>query len=144
MENDDFFKKSNFSKTWVDLKIITLEVLEELKQTHEAEMEELRQEYEKDGTLDEYSWRFSCFDDEHQRWRAFVKFLKKNNDLSAETFNQIFELGRNDPDKMMGGSIMKELLDRKDCPIELLETALKSDKDFLVKTANRAILRRGL
>jgi hypothetical protein len=144
MENDSFFKKSNFSKTWIDLKIITPEVLEELKQIHEAEMEELRQEYEKDGTLEEHSWRFSCFDDEHQRWRAFAKFLERNDKFSPETFNQLYELGKNDSDEMMGGSMMKELLNRKDCPIELLETALKSDKDFLVKTANQAILRRGL
>jgi hypothetical protein len=144
MENDDFFKKSSFSKTWVDLKIITPDVLEELKQIHEMEMEELRQEYEKDGTLEEYSWRFSRFDDEHQRWRAFVKYLEKNDQLSSETFNQLYELGKNDPDEMMGGSMMKELLDRKDCPIGLLETALKSDKGFLAKTADRTILRRGL
>jgi hypothetical protein len=142
MENDEFFKKSKFTKDWIDLKIITPEALEELKAIHNEEMEEIKQKYEKDGTLEEYSWRFSCFDDEHQRWRAFVKFLEINKELSSEIFKQLYELGNNDPDEMMGGSMMKELLDRKDCPLDLLNYALESDRVFLVKTANRAILRR--
>jgi hypothetical protein len=142
MENDDFFIKSNFSKTWVDLRIITPAVLEELKKTHEEEMEELRQEYENDGTLEEYSWRFSLFDDEHQRWRAFTKFLERNKNLPPETIKTLYELGASDSDDMMGGSMMQKLLYRKDCPLELLEIALQSDRNFLVKSANREIERR--
>jgi len=142
MEKDDFFKKSKFSKAWVDLKIITPAVLEELKKIHQKEMEELRQEYANDGTLEEYSWRFSMFDDEHYRWGAFTRFLERNENLPPETVKALYELGDSDPDDMMGGSMMKELLNRKDCPFDLLEVALNSNRNFLVKVANGAIERR--
>lgn len=142
MENDDFFIKSNFSKTWVNLRIITPEVLEELKKIHQAEMEELRQEYEKDGTPEEYSWRFYCFDDEHYRWGAFTRFLERNKNLPPETIKALYELGNNDPDDMMGGSMMQKILYRQDCPLELLEIASQSDRNFLVKSANKEIEKR--
>jgi len=142
MENDDFFKKLNFSSEWINLGIITPEVLEELKHTHEKELKELKQEYESDGTIEEYSWRFSRIDDEHYRWRVFIMFLEKNKNLPPETVKALYELGSNDPDDMMGGAMMEKLLYREDCPSELLEIASQSGREFLAKSAHRAILSR--
>lgn len=121
MENDNFFKKSNFTDKWVNLGIITPEVLEKLKIINKEE---------------------ASFNDEHQRWRAFTIFLERNKNLSPEIMKALYELGSIDRDEMMGGSMMRALLDRKDCPLEILESASKSDKEFLMKAANRAILRR--
>lgn len=121
MENDNFFKKSNFTDNWVNLGIITPEVLEELKIINKEE---------------------TSFNDEHQRWRAFMMFWERNKNLSLEIMKALYELGSTDRDEMMGGSMMRALLNRNDCPLEILESASKSDKEFLKKAANRAILRR--
>ncbi len=142
MEEDDFFKKINFSKGWINLGIITPEVLEVLKRINQQEIEELKEEYIKDGTIEEYSWRFSRIDDEHHRWRAFTIFLDKNKKLPPETIKALYELGKNDPDVMMGGAMMQKLLWRADCPSELLEISLQSDRQFLAKDANKIIERR--
>ena len=121
MEKDEFFLQSNFTEEWIDLDIINSEVLEELKKIDREE---------------------SVFHDEHQRWRAFTKFLDRNKTLSPEIMRALYKIGSNDPDKMMGGAMMRKLLDRKDCPMDLLEIASQSDENFLVKAANEAILRR--
>ncbi len=77
MEEDEFFKKLNVSKEWVNLGIITPEVLEDLKRMYETEQKKLKEELENDGTVEQYKWMFSIFHDDHYRWRAFRRFLNE-------------------------------------------------------------------
>ena len=121
MKNRDIFEELQFSEDWVNLGIVTPELLEELKT-----------EYEKGADTNT----------EHYRWRAFSRFMSSNKTLSPEVIKGLYMLGSKDPDELMGGAMMRELLDRKDCPRELLEVASQSDRGFLVKAAQRAIERR--
>lgn len=142
MEEDEFFKKLNVSKEWVDLGIITPEVLEDLKRMHETEQKELKEELENDGTLEQYKWMFSTFHDDHYRWRAFRRFLDEKKHVSSEIVTALYKLGEKDSDYTVGRSMMRYVLDEKNCPMELLELALQAEKKFLVNAANEAIERR--
>lgn len=121
MEYDDIFNKLQFSKEWLDLGIITPEILAKLKE-----------EFETSGDKST----------EHYRWRAFTKFLKANPILPSETFFALYSFGENDPDELMGGAMMRNLIDRPDCPVELIKIAAQSERGFLVKAANSALSRR--
>lgn len=94
-------------------------------------LEEFKREYE--SGLD--------VNTEHYRWRAFSLFLEENALLPSEILINLYKLGADDPDNIMGGSMMRELLNRKDCPLELIEAALQSDENFLVKAAHWALER---
>jgi hypothetical protein len=76
---------------------------------------------------------------EHYRWRAFQSFLASRPVLDADTARALFELGENDQDLTMGGSMKAEILRRKDCPITLLEEAANSDVPFLAKIARERL-----
>jgi hypothetical protein len=76
---------------------------------------------------------------EHYRWRAFLNFLDSKRPLDADTVMALYDLGANDPDGAMAGSMMAAILRRKDCPVELLERASKSDQKFLRKIANERL-----
>ena len=113
--------KLEFSERWRELNIITPELLNEFQKQFESGEDK---------------------HPEHYRWRAFVRFLELNPVLPAETLSSLFTPGEQDPDESMGGAMMRELLDRKDCPVELIERSLTSGRAFLVKAAQWAVLRR--
>jgi hypothetical protein len=142
MEKDEFFKKLNVSKEWVDLGIITPEVLEDLKRMYEEEQRELKEELENKGILEQNRWELSFFHDDHYRWRAFKRFLDEKKPVSSEIVTALYKLGEKDPDYTMGRSMMRYVLDEKNCPMELLELALQAEEKFLVNAANQAIERR--
>jgi len=121
MNDQEILSKLQLNSRWIELGIITPDLLEEF-----------RKEYESGG--DQNS--------EHYRWRAFSHFVRANEILPQETVRALYGLGDSDPDEMMGGSMMRELLDRKDCPMDVLRAASQSNRDFLVKAANRTIERR--
>jgi hypothetical protein len=142
MEQDEFFKKLNVSREWVDLGIITPEVLEDLKRMYETEQKELKEELKNDGILEQNRWELSFFHDDRYRWRAFRRFLDEKNHVSSEIVTALYKLGEKDPDYTMGRSMMRYVLDEKNCPMELLELALQAEEKFLVNAANQAIERR--
>jgi len=111
----DIFEALGFSREWVDLGVVTPEKLKEL------EAEWLKGE---DRNA------------EHYRWRAFREFVEAQESLSEVTARALYNLGANDPDSAMGGSIMAEVLRRQDCPEDLLKSAASSDRRFLRKIAN--------
>lgn len=114
-------KKLGFTQDWADLNIVTFESLTKLVSEYEQS---------DDRNI------------EHYRWRAFKEFLKENKALPPETIFRLYGLGETDADWTMGGAMMRELLDRKDCPSQLLTTVLQSDRDFIVKAAQGAVERR--
>jgi len=114
----DIFQTLEFSREWIDLGIITPEKLKQL----EAE------------------WaKGEDRNAEHYRWRAFREFIEARESLDADMARALYNLGANDPDSAMGGSIMAEVLWRKDCPADLLESAASSGRKFLRKIANERI-----
>jgi len=121
MGERDILQELEFSNEWLELNIITPDL------------------------LDEFQREFDTGEDrnpEHYRWKAFDRFLKLNPALPPETLVSVYRLGELDPDCSMGGAMMRELLNRQDCPIELIEESLSSDRPFLVKAAQWAISRR--
>lgn len=118
----DIFKQLEFSKEWVDLGIITPAKLEQL----EAE------------------WAMGeDKNTEHYRWSAFIDFVKSKGYLDEVIAKALYNLGANDPDGTMGGSIMAHILRRKDCPKDLLELASTSEEKFLRKIANEKLAAEG-
>jgi hypothetical protein len=114
----EIFQILEFSQEWIDLGIITpakLKQLETLWTTRED------------------------VNTEHYRWGAFLDFIKSKVLLDAETANALYELGENDPDAAMGGSIMAHVLRHKNCPKSLLQRGVKSEKRFLQKIANEKL-----
>lgn len=61
--------------------------------------------------------------DEHYRYGAFRHFLKRHPTLTAEQCHELFALGADDPDRVMGTSIMLDVLRRIECPDELYDRA---------------------
>ena len=111
----DIFQTLKFSQEWIELGIITPEKLKQL----EAEW----------ATGEDTNT-------EHFRWRAFLDFIKSKEGLDENTAKALYNLGANDPDYVMGGSLMAEILRRKDCPKGLLDSAANSERKFLRKIAN--------
>jgi len=110
----NIFRKLEFSQEWLDLGIIDSEKL------HRIESE----------------WNASDDNNtEHYRWRAFLAFMQSQAFLDPIIAKRLYELGASDPDSTMGGSMMASVLRRKDCPVELLHVAAKSEEKFLSKIA---------
>lgn len=72
---------------------------------------------------------------EHYRLRAFRNFLNISNSIDKDTFLIIYSLGKNDSDYYMGRTMIFELLDRADCPIELIDTVIIEGDPSLSKRA---------
>lgn len=118
----DIFRELEFSQDWIELGIITPTKLKQL----EAE------------------WvTGEDTNPEHYRWRAFLDFMASKVSLDENTARALYNLGANDPDVAMGGSIMANVLRRKDCPKDLLESAAKSEEKFLWKIANERLAEKG-
>ena len=142
LEEDEFFKKLNASHEWIKLCIITSEVLEDLKRMYEEEQRELKEELENEGILEQNRWELSFFHDDRYRWRAFKRFLNEKKSIPSEILIALYKLGEKDPDYTMGRSMMRYVLDEKNCPMELLELALEAEEKFLEMAAKLAIIRR--
>ena len=119
--NQDLLEKLRFTDDWIDLGLISSDLLKEF-------------ELEYDSGRDDNS--------EHYRWRAFSRFLNANRVLPLSTLTKLYELGEKDPDYTLGGAMIRELIDRPEIPMEMLRMALKSDRKFLVDAAKRAIERK--
>ncbi|SRR5215204_3681727 len=77
---------------------------------------------------------------EHYRWRAFTSYLKTNNEISESNLKELYRLGETDADSYgMGMSMRIDILRRKDCPADLIDKALNSDEQALVKGAKRKL-----
>lgn len=122
MESMDIFRELEFSHEWIELGIIT------------------------PAKLKQFETEWATGDDrntEHYRWRAFLDFIEAKESLDDSTARALYNLGANDPDGVMGGSIMANVLRRKDCPKDLLELAAKSEEKFLRKIANERLAMKG-
>ena len=118
----DIFRELEFSQEWVALGIITPAKLKQ---------------FEAEWAIGEDR------NTEHYRWRAFRDFIEVKESLDDNTAMALYNLGANDPDGAMGGSIMANVLRRKDCPKDLLELAAKSEEQFLRKIANERLAMQG-
>src|SRR5580765_4803544 len=117
----DTLRELQFTQEWVDLGIVTQQKLSEL----------------------ESEWRSS--DDrntEHYRWRAFLDFSQSKSFLGEDVLRRLYQLGANDLDTTMGGSIMAHILRRHDCPEDLLQRAAESGENFLRKIAQQKLAAR--
>jgi hypothetical protein len=122
MESMDIFRELEFSQEWIDLGIIT------------------------PAKLKQFEVEWATGEDtntEHYRWRAFLDFIEHIKSLDENTARALYNLGANDPDGAVGGSIMANILRRKDCPKDLLELASKSEEKFLRKLANERMAAKG-
>ena len=118
----DIFRELEFSQEWIDLGIITPAKLKQL----------------------EAKWATGeDTNTEHYRWGAFLDFIESKESLDENTARALYNLGANDPDGVMGSSIMAHVLRRKDCPNDLLELAAKSAEKFLRKIANERLAAKG-
>lgn len=76
---------------------------------------------------------------EHYRWKAFVDFMEQHPSLEAEVLHRLYSLGQSDEDSSMGGAMMVEILNRKECPKDLIYLASESSEKFLRRVADRKI-----
>ncbi len=118
MESIDIFRELEFNQEWIDLGIITAAKLRQF----EAEW----------ATGEDKNT-------EHYRWRAFLDFIEPIKSLDENSARALYNLGADDPDGATGGSIMANVLRRKDCPKDLLELAAKSEEKHLQKIANERL-----
>jgi hypothetical protein len=70
---------------------------------------------------------------EHYRYRAFREFLASQDQLTPELATALFELGANDPDPAMGGSIMADIVRLPKCPPNVLDAAVASGRQHLIR-----------
>jgi hypothetical protein len=77
---------------------------------------------------------------EHYRYRIFQEYLSSHRPLSASMAEALYELGAEDPDPVMGGAMMRDIVSLAECPVNLLEKASASGEKHLVKAAKRRTL----
>jgi hypothetical protein len=114
----DIFRELEFSQGWIELGIIT-----------PAKLKQFEAEWSTGEDMNT----------EHYRWHAFLDFIEAKESLDADTARVLYSLDANDPDVVMGDSIMANILRRKDCPKDLLEMAAKSEEKFLRKIADEKL-----
>ena len=121
MDAQEVIKRLQFSDRWLDLGVVT------------------------ESQLEQFGKALAAGDDtnpEHYRWRAFTQFIASQQTLDDETAKALYKLGESDPDFTMGGSMMAVILQREDCPSDLLEAALFSARAHLRKMAETRKARR--
>ncbi len=117
----DTLRKLELTQEWIDLGIITRENLDEL----------------------ENEWRSSeDRNTEHYRWKAFLNYVQSNPSLADDVLRRLYRLGTNDPDPVMGVSIMAHILRRNDCPEDLWRQGTESEENFLRKIAEQKLAAR--
>jgi hypothetical protein len=93
-----------------------------------------------DASIDEMRVRWNTGDDpnpEHYRYGAFQEFLAARQPLLPDLSAALYELGAADPDWSMGGAMMADILRLPECPENVLDAALKSDRKHLVRIVER-------
>jgi len=80
---------------------------------------------------------------EHYRYAAFRDFLAARRLLAAELAMALYELGDADADHGMGGAMMGDVLRLPECPPDVLNRALASDRPYLVRMVRRRVGARG-
>lgn len=118
MTEDNILSSLGFNSKWVEIGILTPEVTAEL--------------------LSEYNKGEDPYP-EHYRWRAFQKFVQTNEELPPDVLRSLYILGLNDPDKGMGESIMFAIIEKTDCPRDLLIEASNSDRKSISKLATKLL-----
>lgn len=109
----------DFDEKWFDLEFVSPEKLDELWV-----------DFQTGGDTNK----------EHYRWRAFTNYLKINNEISENNLRELYQLGEADADKFgMGMSMRIDIVQRKECPADLINEALNSDEKTLVKAAKRKL-----
>jgi hypothetical protein len=77
---------------------------------------------------------------EHYRWRAFKNYLENHNSINENKLRELYRLGEIDADIYgMGMSMRIDILQRKDCPADLIAKALNSGEKPLIKVAERKV-----
>jgi len=117
------FRTIEFSQEWLDLGIIDSEKLQKI-------------ESEWNSSDDKHT--------EHYRWRAFLDFIESQEFLDPFIAKRLYDLGANDPDSTMGGSMMAHVLRRKDCPVGLLRAAAESEEKYLRRIAAEQLAKESL
>ena len=74
---------------------------------------------------------------EHYRWRAFREFLIERRPLPPELVTALYQLGAEDRDQGMGGSMMDTLVRLPECPERVLVAAAGSGRRHLVRLVER-------
>lgn len=110
----EYQKQLQFSDRWLQLGLLT-----------EDELRALGCEYE--VSEDKSA--------EHYRYRVFCNYLASHRPLSPEMADALYELGKEDPDPGMGGAMMRHIVGLAECPDDVLEKALNSGENHLVKAA---------
>ena len=73
---------------------------------------------------------------EHYRWKAFVDFMEQHSVLEHDVLRRLYRLGQTDDDSSMGGAMIVEVLNRNECPKDLIYLASESTEKFLRKVAD--------
>ena len=103
---DPIFHKLQFTKEWIEIGVVDSENFVRYKKRY----------LEGENTCTE-----------HYRYGAFRDFIRKNKKISPETLSAIYNLGKNDPDRAMGKSMRIDIIQRIDCPKELIDMAIKDE-----------------
>lgn len=116
MNQQDYQRLLQFSDQWLRLGVLS-----------EDEIFALGHEYE--ASEDKNT--------EHYRYRVFSEYLSSHRPLSPQMAEALYELGRDDPDKVMGGAMMRAIVGLEECPTDVLEKASASGEKYLVKAAEQ-------
>jgi hypothetical protein len=108
----EYQKQLQFSDQWLRLGLLTEDELCALG--HEYELSEDK-------------------NTEHYRYRVFRQYLASHMPLSSSMADALYELGKEDPDHVMGGAMKHDIVGLKECPDNVLEKALASGENHLVK-----------
>ena len=112
----DYRQLLELGERWFELGVLTEELLGELGREYESSDDR---------------------NTEHYRYGAFRKYLEAHRPLPEEMAVALYELGDQDPDSAMGGSLMNDILNLEEGPSILFGRAVGSGRKHLVKTAMR-------
>jgi hypothetical protein len=115
-EMTEFARQLGFTSAWFDLGIVDDAVLFKLKSRWD------------EGT-DPHT--------EHYRYAAFREFLEGQRPLTPELASALFELGAADPEPGMGTAMMADIVHQPECPESLLQAALASGREYVVRAVER-------
>lgn len=116
MSERDYKTLFQFSDQWFRLGLLT-----------ETDLHTLGQSYETSGDRNA----------EHYRYKVFQDYLASHRPLSPQMAEALYELGQVDPDMAMGGAMMCDIIGLPECPPDVLEKALASGEQHLIKLVGR-------
>lgn len=116
MSKRDYKRLLRFGEQWFHLGLLT-----------ETDLATLGHRYETSGDRN----------DEHYRYKVFRDYLASHRPLPPAMAQALYELGQVDPDTGMGGAMMCEIVGLPECPSNVLEKALASGEQQLIKLVRR-------